>query len=445
MIRVLVVEDQELVRASLVKALSACEVFQIESLALFPAQLQLKDDPLDLVLLDLKSVHDPDASQTLSKLAAFRRQYPSAEVWVQSGSDDIRLMRECIRSGAHRFILKEHLLAEIPLLLESLGERADRRARIEKMIRGESPTTRRLREELLWLGSADTDVLLEGESGTGKELCAAALSDKLVAVNVAALPAELFESELFGFEKGAFSGAHASKEGFFEAAAGRTLFLDEIQSLKPELQTKLLRVLETRKFRRLGSTREIAFTGRLICAANVVLAERVAGGEFREDLYHRIAPVTLRVPPLRLRADDVERLADDFLLEFDPRRTRRWDKDALDFMKTYEWPGNVRELRGLVRSLCARVPYPVLGLEEVKAHLSRWENAGAPETSSGDAEFKVNWQEGLDANINRLEGWMLRKTLEKHSGSEAREQLQIKRSRFYEKLKAHGLFRETED
>ncbi|MEO5668106.1 MAG: sigma 54-interacting transcriptional regulator, partial [Bdellovibrionota bacterium] len=201
--RILVVEDDALVRESLRKALAPHEVLSVESLALFPASLKIEDDALDLVLLDLKSDHDVDATKTLARLPDFRRRFPSAEIWVQSGSDDLALMRACIRAGAQRFLLKSHLMAELPIVLESLEARSERRARIAKTIRGKSAATVRLREELLWLGESGADILIEGESGAGKELCAAALSDEIVAVNVAALPSELFEAELFGFEKGA--------------------------------------------------------------------------------------------------------------------------------------------------------------------------------------------------------------------------------------------------
>ncbi|MEO5666432.1 MAG: sigma 54-interacting transcriptional regulator, partial [Bdellovibrionota bacterium] len=242
-------------------------------------------------------------------------------------------------------------------------------------------------------------------------------------------------------------GAHASKAGLFETAGRGALFLDEIQSLKPELQTKLLRVLETRRFRRLGAIRETPFEGRLLCAANVSLAEKVEKGEFREDLFHRIAAVILRVPPLRLRADDVLELTEIFLKDFDPRSTKRFDTEALAFLASYDWPGNVRELKGLVRTLTARVPYPTLGLAEVKEQLTAWEKpqetTDSSERSGAAAGFAVDWSEGLDANVLRLEEWMIRKTLEKSSGNEARERLQLKRSRFYEKLKLFGLFRET--
>jgi DNA-binding NtrC family response regulator len=442
--RILVVEDEPLVREALSRALSQHEVVEIASLALFPANLKLSDDSLDLVLLDLKSSHDPEAVLTLRALPQFRCRFPRAEIWVQSGSDDLGLMRACIRAGAQRFLLKEHLFSELPLVLGSLEERVERREKLAQVLIGSSPLTRRLREDLVSLATGELDVLIEGESGSGKELCAAALAESLVAVNIAALPAELFEAELFGYEKGAFSGAHAAKEGFFEAAAGGALFLDEIQSLKPELQVKLLRVLETRKYRRLGSTRERDFTGRLICAANVTLSEKVARGEFREDLYHRIAPITVRVPPLRLRKEDVRELARVFLAEHDVKSQRRWDEDALVFMENYDWPGNVRELKGLVRSLCARVPYPVLGRAEVEAHLSRWEKSEEASPALSEV-FRVDLSEGLDANLAKLEEWMLRKTLESVSGIEAQERLGLKRSRYYERLKHYGLIKETED
>lgn len=451
LIKALIIEDNGLVREKIRALLSPHQVYEIESLALFPDSLKIAPEALDLVLLDLKSSHDPDATKTLCRLPEFRRQFPRAEIWVQSGSEDVTLMRECIRSGAHRFLLKEHLVAELPLILEALEARQERRAQIGALIQGQSSVVERLREELLSLSYTEVDVLIEGESGSGKELCAQAFSKNLVAVNVAALPADLFEAEIFGYEKGAFSGAHAAKEGFFEVAKGGALFLDEIQSLRPELQAKLLRVLETRKFRRLGSTRERDFDARLICAANVSLSEKVQRGEFREDLYYRIAPVTVKVPPLRLRVEDISGLADLFLKEFDPRGTRKWGDGAMEFLRGYEWPGNVRELRGMIRAICARLPYPVIGGSELQAQLPSW-SASAPKSLrepepslSGDNNFVVNWSQGLDANIGRLEAHMLEKTLARMSSSEARERLGVKRSRFYEKLKQYGLLKETED
>lgn len=446
LIRGLIVEDDRLVRESLKTALRAHQFGEIESLALFPGTLKIANDSLDLVLLDLKSAHDPDATETLRRLPEFRRQFPRAEIWVQSGTEDVAVMRACIQAGAHRFLLKQNMLQELPLILAALAARVERRERIATKILGRSSTIDRLREELLSLSYSDVDVLIEGESGSGKELCAQALSSHVIAVNVAALPAELFESEVFGFEKGAFSGAHAAKEGFFEAAKGGALFLDEIQSLKPELQAKLLRVLETRKFRRLGSTRERDFDARLICAANVSLAEKVERGEFREDLYYRIAPVTVKVPPLRLRSEDVAELADRFLAEFDPRSTRKWGADAMDFLRDYEWPGNVRELRGMIRSVCARLPYPIIGAAELQAQVPSWSAKSELKNSSlADAAFVVDWSEGLDANLGRLEAHMLKTTLATLSSADARERLAIKRSRFYEKLKQYGLLKETED
>jgi len=443
--RILVVEDDALVRKGLEAALRGHEVFVLESLTLF-SPTTAGGGELDLVLLDLKSDFDPDASRTLAAIPALRARHPRAEIWVQSGSEELSLMRACIRAGAHRFVLKEHLMGELPLVLAGLEERNRKREGVARTIRGSSPSTLRLREEILWLSSSDADILIEGESGSGKELCASALAEPLVAVNVAALPAELFEAELFGFEKGAFSGAHAAKQGLFEAADGGALFLDEIQSLAPDLQAKLLRVVETRRFRRLGSTRERIFSGRILCAANVPLSEKVATGEFREDLYHRIASVVLRVPPLRLRAGDIEELARGFLADFDPRGTRRFDAEALQLMRSYDWPGNVRELKGLVRSLVARVPYPVLGAAELREHLAAWEKAPLrDELPRATGEFVVDWNLGLDANLKRLEEWMLRKTLQGNSTKQAQEQLGLRRSRFYEKLRHYDLLKETED
>jgi DNA-binding NtrC family response regulator len=447
--KILVVEDDSSVREMLRQSLSGHELAELDSLALLDGSRLGEgfDGQLDLVLLDLKSSHDPDASQTLEKLPELKKRCPGAEIWVQSGSEDVALMRACIRAGAHRFVLKEHLFEELPLVLATLEDRGERRSWIESLIVGESDSIVKLREELLALGDSNVDVLVEGESGSGKELCAQALScGDFIGVNIAAVPVELFEAELFGFEKGAFSGAHAAKEGLFEAVGRGVLFLDEIQALKPELQVKLLRVLETRKFRRLGSSREKEFRGRVVCASNVSLAEQVSRSEFREDLYYRIAQVNLHVAPLRLRQKDLPLLVTLFLREFDPQQRKRWTEEALDFLKAYEWPGNVRELRGLIRSLCARVPYPIFGVEEIQSHLSDWEGVlntrllvGDKDAAHGDSTFSVDWSLGLDANLRLLERHILQETLGQVSVAQARERLGMKRSRFYEKLRQYGL------
>jgi DNA-binding NtrC family response regulator len=444
--KILLIEDNKLAAATLMAELASHEVVLHDSLSDF--EIQNLDSDTDLILLDLMSAKDPNGAQTIARIPALRSKAPHAEVWVQSGQEDLNLMRDCIGAGAHRYLFKEHLLDEVPLLLEWVGEQRAQRKKLEKLIVGKSEAVERLRSELLGLSRTEIDVLIEGESGSGKELCARAFeraARPFVAVNIAALPKDLFEGELFGYEKGAFSGATQAKAGFFEAAHGGVLFLDEIQSLSLDLQSKLLRVLETRTFRRLGSTQERRFEARVVCASNQLLRESCARGDFREDLYYRIAPVTVRVPPLRVRFGDVPILAEFLLRKIDPQLRFRFDLSGMKVLEAYDWPGNVRELGGLIKALAAKSRIPVWGSEEVQRELNQEIVVEAVKSKPAEDHYQVDWDAGLDKNVQNFERWMLSKVLSEYSGLEARERLKLKRSRFYEKLKLYSLIKESRE
>jgi Nif-specific regulatory protein len=223
---------------------------------------------------------------------------------------------------------------------------------------GASGPMRQVHEQVSQVARASTTVLLRGESGTGKELLAHAIhynssraKRPFVKVSCAALPHDLIESELFGYERGAFTGANGSRKGRFEAASGGTLFLDEIGEVSPFTQVKLLRVLQEREFERLGGTESIKVDIRLVAATNKDLEKAIAAGTFREDLYHRLNVFTIFVPPLRERKSDVLLLADHFLEKFSRehgRQVRRISTPAIDMLASYHWPGNVRELANVV-------------------------------------------------------------------------------------------------
>lgn len=440
--KILLIEDNTLVIESLRGALQEHTLQTHDSLSDF--DMKSLENNTDLVLLDLMSEKDKDAQKTLKRIPELRSRAPHAEIWIQSGQEDVAIMRACVEAGAHRFLLKDHLLLELPLILEWVEELRSRRADLEALIVGKSSVLERMRSELLDLARTDIDVLIEGESGSGKELCARAFespSKPFVAVNVAAIPKDLFEGELFGYEKGAFSGAVASKAGLFEAAHGGVLFFDEVQSLPMDQQAKLLRVLETRSFRRLGSTVEKRFDARIVCASNQNLREASDRGDFREDLYYRIAPVTVSVPPLRLRQGDVSLLAKTLLKRIDPQSRFRFDEEGLRALEAYEWPGNVRELFGLIKALVAKSRIPVWGRQEVEAELTRGElSCVAP--AAAESSFKMDWDLGLDKNVQNFERWMISKVLNESTGLEARERLKLKRSRFYEKLKLYSLVKD---
>jgi transcriptional regulator with PAS, ATPase and Fis domain len=257
--------------------------------------------------------------------------------------------------------LERHLLATEN---QRLRERLETRTQFAQMIR-ESEPMQRIYNMVEMVADSDVTVLLTGESGTGKELVARAIHHKsvrgagpFVTVNCGALPENLLESELFGYEKGAFTGAMGTKAGRFELAQGGTLLLDEVGELSLKSQVDFLRVLETKEFRRLGGTKVIRVDTRIIAATNRNLEEAVKQGDFREDLYYRLNVVPIRLPPLRDRADDIPLLIESFLRGFalqHQREAKELSREAMRRLRLYTWPGNIRQLRNLIERLVVMV------------------------------------------------------------------------------------------
>lgn len=450
-LKIAVIEDDPLMQQSFAILLQG-QIFRIsKNLNEFFTQQnspQNNKEKYDLILLDLRHEADVNGTDTLSRISELRNYYPEAELIIQSGLADVGAMRSCIRQGASRFILKEHIGDEIPVLLTRMQEVRKLRRDLDEVIVGSSSGMKQLKRDLLDLKfQIGVDVLIEGETGCGKELCARALhnGEPFLAVNVSAIPAELFESEFFGAERGAFTGSSQLRLGHFENAGTGTLFLDEIQSLSLAHQAKLLRVIESRRFTRVGSSQERPFKARVVSASNRSLREAVARGQFREDLYYRLAPLTVQVPPLRLRGDDIPLLAHKFLSEIDTGRTKSFTPDAVEFLRTYNWPGNVRELRGLIRSLVIKSPIPKLDTPEIRNILGVTGDAeltlGATGDVSGAENFQIDWSQSFDANVEKLEKFLLTETLKSQKSAEAREKLGLARSRFYEKVKQYGLLK----
>ncbi len=258
-----------------------------------------------------------------------------------------------------------------------IGRRLIQREELREIIGivGETEEMEEVLERIVQIAPVNSTVLVLGESGTGKELVARgihALSPRrhrpFIAVNVAALTETLLESELFGHEKGAFTGAAALRKGLFELANGGTIFLDEMGEMPPATQTKLLRVLEEREFRRVGGEESIRVDVRVVAATNRDLREQVALGEFRRDLYHRLNVLRIDLPPLRQRRADIPRLIDRFIREFSAQHDRPFvgiDPEALRVLVEYDWPGNVRELRNLVESMVVLAPGRVIRPEDI--------------------------------------------------------------------------------
>ena len=369
--RILIVEDDPFLLEQLTWALKGTfSVTGARDAAEGRARL---DTCPDVCLFDLRLPPSNTVEEGFGLLREARRRDPDATVIVMSGETERSEALKAIELGAFDFFRKPVDAAELQVILGRALERrrllAENRAlRIDAKpagpfdrLVGQSAPMRRLLEDIRRVAPSDATVLIVGESGTGKELVAHAIHDgspranrPFVAVNAAALPESLAESELFGHDKGAFTGAVSSRPGRFELASGGTLFLDEIGTLSPAVQAKLLRAIESKAIERVGGRRTISVDLRLISATNEDLEARVAQGGFREDLYYRVNTIALRIPPLRERLEDLAPLCDHFLAKFGERHRRpgrRLAPAVLDRFKEHPWKGNVRELEHTIEML----------------------------------------------------------------------------------------------
>jgi DNA-binding NtrC family response regulator len=400
---VLVVDDEEGVRASVRAILDGvCEVLEAADGAQALDLLNRRE--IDLVLLDQRMPGDPG----MVLLPRMKALDPAIIVVLVTAVRDVKTAVEAMRLGAWDYVVKPFGVDEILLLvrraLETRGlEREvlclrsvlalpDGYGRTEGFegIIGRHPQVTQLFALVMQIADTSTTVLITGESGTGKELIARAIHRQsarsvqpFVAVNVAAIPETLIESELFGHEKGAFTGAHARKLGKFELAHGGTIFLDEIGSFRLDLQSKLLRVLQEREVERVGGTRPVPLDVRVVAATNVNLRQAVRARTFREDLYYRLNVVPVQVPPLRERRADIPLLVEHFVRKV-ARECRREvhgvSSGALDVLKRYDWPGNVRELENVIHRAVVLARSPVLQLQDIPLDVA------LPETGARLAE-----------------------------------------------------------
>ena len=374
----LVIDDELNIRGALV-TLFEKKQYQVRGAGSAEEALAcLETAPADLVLTDLKM----PGMGGMEFLRRLKQQWPDTEVLVMTAFGSIDTAVEAMRCGAYDYITKpidrERLALVVEKALErralacenkQLKDRLETRTRFEQMI-GESEPMQRVYGLVEMVADSDVTVLLTGESGTGKELVARAIHHKshrangpFVTLNCGALPENLFESELFGYEKGAFTGATTNKMGRFELADGGTLLLDEVGELSLKSQVDFLRVLETKEFRRLGGTKLVRVDTRIVAATNRNLQAAVKDGAFREDLYYRLNVVPIPLPPLRERGDDIPLLADRFMDEFSAqhhRAPKEISGDAMRLLRLYAWPGNIRQLRNLVERLVVTVKDPLI-------------------------------------------------------------------------------------
>ncbi|GAW92013.1 sigma-54-dependent transcriptional regulator [Calderihabitans maritimus] len=363
-VRILIVDDEETFRDLLVRRFQRKGFAVVGAGSGSEALERLEEEFFDVAIVDLK-MPGMDGLELLEKI---KETQPETQVLMLTGHGTIETAIRAMKLGAYDYLTKPCNLEELEILIEKAVEKRkllgqnkglqqalNRNLGFRRII-GESEKIRRLQEMVRKVAASPSPVLIEGESGTGKELIAEALHGwspragrPFIVVNCGALPAHLLESELFGHEKGAFTGAVMQKKGLVEAADSGTLFLDEIGELDPQLQVKLLRFLETGEFRRVGDNRLRYVDVRVVAATNRRLEEEIRQGRFREDLYYRLNVFKLVVPPLRERKEDIPLLVDYFITKFaGEERKLRLDEEAMRALMAYDFPGNVRELAHMV-------------------------------------------------------------------------------------------------
>ncbi len=405
----------------------------------------------DLVLLDI-ALPGLDGLEALTEL---KRQHPLLPVIMVSAYGSVENAVKATRLGAFDFIEKPPNADKILLSVRNALENArlaeeNRRLRQQrapvKEIIGESAAIRRLREKLALVAPTNAAVLITGDNGTGKEVVARALHafsrrayQPLVEVNCAAIPEDLIESELFGHEKGAFTGASSQYRGKFDLAHEGTLFLDEIGDMSLKTQAKILRILEEQRFERVGGGRPIQVDVRVLAATNKNLEEEIANGRFREDLYHRINVIPLNVPPLKERREDIPLLAAHFLKELSQENgapAKTFTPAALEALAAMPWPGNVRELKNFVFRLAILSPFDLVDLGDLPLAASGTEPAADYDVI--DPFLQVpSFREARAL----FEKQFLRRKLSECQGNVSllAEKIGLERSHLYRKLKAYGL------
>ncbi|MCX7885897.1 MAG: sigma-54 dependent transcriptional regulator [Verrucomicrobiae bacterium] len=408
----------------------------------------LQAQPVDVLLTDLKM---PGLDgMALLKRAMTLQNPPVCIVMTAYGS--IESAVEAMQAGAYHYLTKPNInLDELDLVIQralttrkveaeniNLRQQLDRKYGLENII-GESPAMQQVFDIIRQLAPTRATALIVGETGTGKELVAHAIHNlsprkngPFVAVHAAALPSSLLESELFGHEKGAFTGAVERRIGRFELADGGTLFLDEVGELEPQIQVKLLRVLEERSFERVGGQKTIEVDVRLIAATNKDLKKLVAEGKFRDDLYYRLSVVTIHLPPLRDRREDIPLLVAAFLRQCSEENNKNVTEitpDAMNVLTAYDWPGNVRELRNTIEQMVVLARGPRLTLRDVPLTIRE----GADLTKISVVRTGMTVEEAEKALIVQA----LKET--KGNRTKAAEKIGISRRTLHRKLKRYGL------
>ena len=452
---ILVVDDEESILTSLSSILQDEGYDVVTSKNGMEALRVYTMDPPDLMLLDIW-MPEMDGMETLRRV---RELAPTAQVMMMSGHGSIETAVKAIKLGAYDYIEKPLSLENVTLRVKHAldqgrleQENRTLRTTVQRKFElvGQSPAMQQLRQLIETAGPTNSRVLIGGENGTGKELVARAIhlhsarsNRPFVAVNCAAIPETLIESELFGHEKGSFTGATSMKRGQFEQADGGTLFLDEIADMSLSTQAKVLRALQEQQFTRVGGTKLMKVDVRVLAASNKDLIKEIEKGAFREDLFYRLNVVPIVVPPLRERREDVPLLIRHFMkvhAEEQGLRTKEVSPDAMAVFQQYDWPGNIRELRNLIERLMIMAPGPVI--EAAQAGLSLQARPIGPAsqaaalTPAANPLFAQSYDSLRDARNAFEKEYIARKLREHHWNiSRTAEELKIERSHLHRKIK----------
>ncbi|OAG28077.1 sigma-54-dependent transcriptional regulator [Thermodesulfatator autotrophicus] len=450
--KILVIDDEEAILESLADILEDEGYQVLTALNATEGLEKIKQEPVDLLILD---VWLPD-QDGLKLLKSLKKDLPDLPVIVISGHGTVETAVKAIKLGAFDFLEKPLSYDRVVVsVANALKFRALKEENITLKkhltgpgITGQSKAIQELREAIKRVAQTDATVLITGESGVGKEVAARmihALSRRaekpFVAVNCAAIPEDLIESELFGHEKGAFTGAFSSKKGKFDLANGGTIFLDEIGDMSLSAQAKVLRVLQEKCFERVGGTKTITVDVRVIAATNKNLTEEIKKGRFREDLYYRLNVIPIHIPPLRERTEDIPLLIEEFLDELARHSglgRKKIAPEAIEALKRYPWPGNIRELRNLIERLVILSQKEIISLEDLPPEINK------PLHTAFGQEPWFECNDFKQARSLFEKEFLKRKLAEYHGNiSQTAEAIGLERTYLHRKLKALGLSGES--
>lgn len=452
MMRILIIDDEARIRSSL-KGLLKDEGYLVESGDSGEGGMEmLQEEMFDVVVLDVV-LPGMDGLETLERI---RKLAPSTKVLMMSGHSDLSTAVKATKMGAYNFFEKplnpDRVLLELKNIADQINlehrvSSLENRVEQEDRLIGDSAVMRRLYEDIDKAAPSEGRVFIFGENGTGKELVARAIHHQsrrntrpFVSLNCAALPKDLVESELFGYEKGAFTGAVRMKPGLFETADGGSLFLDEVGDMALDTQAKLLRVLQENEAVRLGGRKPYRFDVRVISATNKNLKDEIEEGRFREDLFYRLNVIPLYIPPLRDRGEDIGLLAQHFLrliCERTGKGMKRWEEGALGALGSYDWPGNVRELKNFIERLVIMSGEESITVEEVTRVLPVSSPSSPAVQRDKSEEKKLTFRE----RVEQFERDVLIQGYREVNGnvSKLARLLKMDRANLHRKLKSYGM------